>query len=151
MKSSEKRTLFFGGVAAALFLGAVSFLFIKTLPNSFPVSTPEIVILEISYSTETPSIGPEDAQPEQGIHKGIQVGSYVQVKGTDGEGLRFRAAASTTAEILTIAMESEAFLVQQGPVESDGYVWFYLTAPYDDTRSGWAASEFLVLLNAKEP
>ena len=100
MKSSEKRILIFGGIITALFFGAVLFLFIQTLPLSFPVSTPEIIILEISYPTVTltPSKGSGDAQSEQGGHNAIQVGSYVQVKGTAGEGLRFRATASTTAE-----------------------------------------------------
>jgi hypothetical protein len=27
--------------------------------------------------------------------------------------------------------------------EVDGYVWWYLVAPYDETRVGWAAADFL--------
>ena len=31
------------------------------------------------------------------------------------------------------------FLVEDGPQEVDGYIWWFLQAPYDETRNGWAA------------
>jgi len=42
-----------------------------------------------------------------------------------------------------LAYDSEVFVVKDGPREVDGYTWWYLTAPYDDTRVGWAAADFL--------
>jgi beta-xylosidase len=35
------------------------------------------------------------------------------------------------------------FIVQDGPVELDGYTWWQLIAPYDERRAGWAAAAFL--------
>ena len=41
-----------------------------------------------------------------------------------------------------LAYDSEVFVIQDGPREVDGYVWWYLVAPYDETRVGWAAADF---------
>ena len=37
----------------------------------------------------------------------------------------------------------EVFEVREGPQEADGHTWWYLVAPYDESRAGWAAAEFL--------
>jgi hypothetical protein len=34
-----------------------------------------------------------------------------------------------------------------GPVELDGYVWWQLNAPYDESRQGWAAQDYLNIIN----
>jgi hypothetical protein len=41
------------------------------------------------------------------------------------------------------ALESEVFLVIDGPIVSDGYTWWHLEAPYDQARNGWSAGDFL--------
>jgi hypothetical protein len=43
-------------------------------------------------------------------------------------------------------MEAEVFLVKDGPKQSDGFTWWFLEAPYDPDRSGWAASSYLVMV-----
>ncbi len=30
--------------------------------------------------------------------------------------------------------------------QADGYTWWYLVAPYDSTRAGWAAADFLAVV-----
>lgn len=74
---------------------------------------------------------------------GIAIGNYVQITGTDGEGLRIRSEAGLNSESAFLGFDSEVFLVQDGPVVLDGYVWWFLVAPYDETRNGWAAADFL--------
>ncbi len=74
---------------------------------------------------------------------GIASGNYVQITGTNGEGLRIRSDPGLTGEPVFLGYNSEVFIVQDGPREADGYVWWYLVAPYDDTRAGWAAADFL--------
>lgn len=74
---------------------------------------------------------------------GIAVGSYVQISGTNGEGLRIRAQPGLNGEPQFLGFDSEVFVVQDGPREADGFVWWYLVAPYDETRVGWAAADFL--------
>jgi hypothetical protein len=73
----------------------------------------------------------------------IVLGSYVQITGTDGDGLRLRSAPGLTSEQLFLGEDAEVFQVRDGPQEANGYIWWYIVAPYDESRSGWAAANFL--------
>ncbi|HEY2982297.1 MAG TPA: hypothetical protein VGJ22_14020 [Anaerolineales bacterium] len=76
----------------------------------------------------------------------IGVGGYVQITGTEGEGLRLRAAPGLAAQDLSLGFDEEVFQVRDGPQQVDGYTWWYLVAPYDETRAGWAAADFLAVV-----
>lgn len=93
-----------------------------------------------SSAPPTPTIDPfaPTATPT-----GIALGNYVQITGTNGEGLHIRSDASLNGAPVFLGYDSEVFVVKDGPREADGYVWWYLVAPYDDTRAGWAAADFL--------
>lgn len=69
--------------------------------------------------------------------------SYVQITGTGGNGLRLRASPGTDADVNFIAAELEVFKVIGGPIQMGDYIWWQLIAPYDENRQGWAASDFL--------
>ena len=77
---------------------------------------------------------------------GIALGNYVQITGTEGEGLRIRSEPSLNGNPEFLGFDSEVFIVKDGPREADGFVWWYLVAPYDETRVGWAASDFLTYI-----
>jgi hypothetical protein len=81
---------------------------------------------------------------------GIAIGNYVQITGTEGQGLRIRADPGLGGEFQFLAYDAEVFVVQEGPREVDGYVWWYLVAPYDETRVGWAAADFLTYIPEPE-
>ena len=81
---------------------------------------------------------------------GIAIGNYVQITGTEGQGLRIRAEPGLGGEFQFLAYDAEVFVVQDGPREVDGYVWWYLVAPYDETRVGWAAADFLTYIPEPE-
>jgi hypothetical protein len=81
---------------------------------------------------------------------GIAIGNYVQINGTEGQGLRIRAEPGLGGAFQFLAYDSEVFVVQDGPREVDGYVWWYLVAPYDETRVGWAAADFLTYIPEPE-
>lgn len=76
----------------------------------------------------------------------IAVNGYVQITGTGNDGLRIRSAPGLNTETVFRGEESEVFVVRDGPQVGDGYTWWYLVAPYDDTRAGWAVSEFLAVI-----
>jgi hypothetical protein len=76
----------------------------------------------------------------------IAVGGYVQITGTGGDGLRLRSAPGLTSELLFLGEDAEVFQVRDGPQEANGYTWWYLVAPYDETRAGWAAANFLTIV-----
>jgi len=109
-----------------------------------PTHTPTPLQTNV-ISTATPS---EGALLPPGV---IGVGAYVKVGRTQGAGLRMRAEPSTDAAVDFVAMDDEVFLVIGGPVEADGYTWWQLRAPYDETRSGWSAQDFLDLIGLTTP
>jgi len=77
---------------------------------------------------------------------GIGVGAFVQIYGTGGSGLNVRTDPGTGSKAIFLAADAEVFEVKGGPTEADGYVWWLLTAPYDQTRQGWAAENYLHLI-----
>lgn len=82
------------------------------------------------------------------VPTGIAIGNYVQISGTEGQGLRIRSEPGLDGEFVFLGFDSEVFVVQEGPKVVDGYTWWYLVAPYDETRVGWAASDFLTYIPA---
>lgn len=76
----------------------------------------------------------------------IAIGAYVQINGTEGSGLRIRSAPGLNSDTVFRGEESETFQVKDGPQQADGYTWWYLVAPYDSTRAGWAAADFLAVV-----
>jgi len=113
---------------------------IGTVPEMTKIAAPTLT-LKVIDPTETPTPTPTSIffLPE-GV---IGVGIYVQVTGTGGSGLRMRGEPGLDGSINFSAMDSEVFLVIDGPVTADGYVWWHLEAPYDQNRNGWSAANFL--------
>jgi len=99
----------------------------SSTPDVTPTFTPDPLIVG------TPTLAPDV----------IGVGGFVQITGTEGEGLRLRADPGLNGEPIFLGYDEEVFEVRDGPRESDGYIWWYLVAPYDETRAGWAAADFL--------
>ena len=100
-------------------------------PTSTPMTTPTATPDPLIYGT--PTLAPDE----------IGLGGYVQITGTDGEGLRLRSNPGLDGTPVFLGYDEEVFEVRDGPQALDGYVWWYLVAPYDETRAGWAASDFL--------
>jgi hypothetical protein len=73
----------------------------------------------------------------------LAVGLYVQVKGTEGQGLKVRKAPGLDSEMVFLAYDAEIFMLKDGPLQEDGYTWWYLEAPYDSKRTGWTVSDYL--------
>jgi len=76
----------------------------------------------------------------------IVSGAYVQIVGTGGDGLRLREEPGLGNTILTLASEAEIFQVLEGPRDADGYVWWYISDPYNETRRGWSATNYLLVV-----
>jgi hypothetical protein len=74
---------------------------------------------------------------------GIALGNYVQINGTEGQGLRIRSEPGLNGEFEFLGYDAEVFIVKDGPREADGFVWWYLVAPNNENRVGWAAADFL--------
>ena len=107
----------------------------------------DVTIIPAPTSTSgappTPTIDPFAPTPAP---TGIALGNYVQITGTNGEGLRIRAEPGLNGNPEFLGYDSEVFIIRDGPRSVDGYTWWYLVAPYDETRAGWAASDFLAYI-----
>lgn len=113
-------------------------------PNAFavmtimPAATSTSVLL---LPTFTPPATPTSTTtPLPGT---LAVGVYVEISGT-GVGLRVRSAPGLDSPPLFIGADSEVFRITDGPRQADGYTWWYLVAPYDNTRAGWAVQDYLI-------
>ncbi len=102
----------------------------------------DLTIIPPSTATLSPTVvpTPEVTSTPEGQ---IGIGAYVQITGTQGAGLRIRKDAGQSGETVFLGEEEETFVVKDGPKEADGFTWWYLVAPYDDTRAGWAAADYL--------
>ncbi|MBI3362602.1 MAG: hypothetical protein HY023_15990 [Chloroflexi bacterium] len=88
----------------------------------------------------TPEVTPTIPRGPVGI---IQLGDYVKVVGTGGDGLRLRVGPGLQETPNYLALENEVLIVQSGPTIADGFTWWFLVDPADNTRNGWAAENYL--------
>ena len=77
----------------------------------------------------------------------IGIGTTVQISGTDGSGLNIRTQPGLGTDIRFVALDSEVFEVRDGPQVVDDFTWWYLVTPLDESRSGWAAADYLSLVS----
>ena len=124
-------------------------------PASTLPGTPEVTVIPAptltprrADPTQSPSATPTSIFTIPGGAMGV--GSYVQVTGTQGAGLRMRSEPGLGSKVKFTALDSEAFLIIDGPIEADGYIWWLLEAPYDQNRTGWSAGDFLTTIEAED-
>ena len=130
-------------------LAVVSFFLLRDKVTSPSMPNADIVVIPLPENTATPdlSLVPTTEPTEIQIGNGaIKLGAYVQVYNTSGRGLQIRSGAGVQNPPNFIALDAEVFEVADGPIEADGYTWWFLKAPYDEKRSGWAASAYLEVI-----
>ncbi len=142
----------------AVGLALISFIILFTLlwvskPEQTTVDQGTAIVIMIPAPSPTPLVSAPTTIPTPGsdpadtIQSGdIKIGSYVQVTGTAGTGLRLRVEPSLNSEIRLLGSEAEVFEIQDGPRQAEGYTWWYLVGPYDDARHGWAVQDYLVVI-----
>jgi len=142
--------MIFGG---GLFL--VTFLSIRwTRPIQTPAGVVTAALTIIPAATETPipptpaavEATPDPEVPPPPPSGEINIGSFVQISGTEGAGLRLRLGPGLGHNPEFLGLESEVFKIEAGPQEADGYIWWYLVAPFEVDRKGWAVSNYLEIV-----
>jgi hypothetical protein len=139
--------------AVLLLITAVSIGLTATRQNETVGFAPaDLTVIPAPTSTSSaPATATIDPFAPTAAPTGIAIANYVQITGTNGEGLRIRSEPGLSGNFEFLGYDSEVFIVQDGPREVDGFVWWYLVAPYDDTRNGWAAADFLAYIPAPTP
>jgi hypothetical protein len=77
----------------------------------------------------------------------INLGDSVRVVGTGGDGLRLRVGPGLQETPNYLALENEVLTVHSGPTIADGFTWWFLIDPGDDTRNGWAVENYLEIVH----
>ena len=125
---------FRGATSPAAFVTAV----LNVIPA--PTLTPPLTIAADGEAGATTQIPPS---PVPGI---ISINAYVQISGTGGTGLRLRSEPGLNGAVQLIGSESEIFITKDGPRDVDGYTWWYLVGPFDESRAGWAVANYLIVV-----
>ena len=138
-------------LAVLLMCATLSLLWV-TRPDEAATGPSTAVLSVIQAPTVTPVVdtptpplaqASAEALPPSPFPGAFGVGAYVQISGTEGEGLRLRSAPGLQGNVEFLALESEVFQIRDGPRDADGYTWWFVVAPYDETVQGWAVSNFL--------
>lgn len=153
MKSKSLLSLFIGILIAIICLVSIVILYFLITPSNrqFALITPQVTILSAPFVPTivppTATIPPEVAAtlavlpPDPG--NAIQVGMTVHISGTGGDGLRVRKEPGVNADPLFLGAENEEFVVKDGPKSVDNLTWWFISAPFDEKRQGWAAANYL--------
>jgi len=154
MSTRLNKWVLLGAVVIAIFLCVFwGFVFNLLKPEAAGgvLQPAEIVLIPAPTITPSPAlIVLETPISSQVSRDGIFVGAVVQISGTDGAGLRLRSEPGIASEVRFIGMDAEVFEVREGPRDQDDIVWWFLVSPYDEARSGWAASGYLTVVE-KQP
>lgn len=115
-----------------------------------PTSTPFVpTATPLILPTETPSL-PEGSLPPSPLPGSIAVDMFVQISNTGGDGLRLRTDPGLNGEVRLLGAEAEVFRVAEGPQDIDGFTWWYLVGPYDESRRGWAVANYLTVVQGPQ-
>lgn len=141
--------LLIGMICLGLVILAI-YLITPTTPR-YSFVTPQITVIPAPslapIMDATSTLAPEllatfaNIPPDPG--GAIQAGMVVIISGTGGDGLRIRRDPGVNATPLFLGADNEEFVVKAGPETADGLTWWYIEAPFDSKRQGWAAANYL--------
>jgi len=137
---------------ALVAFGVFAALVVGSKPKQHLTGSVTAIVNVVPAPTWTQALPPPTQEPTATDAPGssqpagdIMIGSYVQVSGTGGTGLRLRVEPNLEAEVRLLGGEDEIFEVKDGPRQAGGYTWWYLVGPYDESRRGWAVEDFLIV------
>lgn len=145
-----------GALGIVILLLIIYGILIKLIfPEVINFTAPTAIMRVINAATPTSAILP-GRTPVPSItatldpvkYAGISMEKFVQITGTDGDGLRLRSGPGTENPPLFLGLDAEVFQVKDGPKEGDGMVWWFLVSPSDENRKGWASANYLVIITS---
>jgi hypothetical protein len=140
--------ILFAMIVFALFLGILWTARGKTNPQA-PATALFSIIEAPTGTPTTPAIAPTPTlnpnSTREAVLPGIaiNIGDFVQVSGTGGDGLRLHLTPGVSGDVDYVAIDSEVFIIKDGPVDSDGYYWWLLRDPYSEKTLGWGVADYL--------
>jgi hypothetical protein len=89
---------------------------------------------------EEPTEEPTDEEPTEEESSGEAEFASEDTVVISDDGVNMRSESNTSGEIVETLSAGDEFTVVEGPVEEDGYTWYFLT---DGTTEGWVAADFI--------
>jgi len=100
---------------------------------------------EAAPATATPTSLPVATETPDVAANPVQVGSTIEINGTDGSGLAVRQGPGVNYTYFFVANDGDVFLVEDGPRDADGYTWWYISDPNNADRTGWAVEDWMTV------
>lgn len=143
-------------VFGLVLIGGAAWYLSSTVPEPAPAGAPTAELSVISAPTATPPIPtalpitstPTIEIPPSPLPGTFTQGAVVQITGTGADGLNLRDEPGLDSGIQYLGFESEVFTIQDGPEEADGLTWWYIVGFSDESRAGWAAANFLAIVQS---
>jgi hypothetical protein len=76
----------------------------------------------------------------------LAIGSNIRVEGTGGDGLRLRSSAGLQGQIKFLVKDGEELIIDDGPKEIDGYIWWHVKSLTDETIAGWGVADYMIFI-----
>ncbi len=140
--------ILFAMIVFAMFLGILWTARGQTNPSA--PATALFSIIEAPTGTPTtpaiaptPTLNPNSTREAAIPGIAINIGDFVQVSGTGGDGLRLHVTPGVSSDVDYVAIDSEVFIIKDGPVDADGYFWWLLRDPYSEKTLGWGVADYL--------
>lgn len=156
LKKSINLKVLLGAIFFATCVFALLLVILWSSKANSSTQVPSTALLRIiEASTETPPAPAITITPTTDIiatrqspqpDRVIKIGDFVQVSGTGGDGLRLHESAGVSSKVVYVAIDSEVFLVEDGPTYADDYSWWLLQDPFTDNTVGWGVANYLVVI-----
>ena len=135
-------TLIFTAPRPTVPLGGLTPTFL-VITNTATIGAPGQIQNEPLIITATIDPSLQEAAPVQTAIPQIEVGGFITIIGTEGEGVAIRQGPGLQYSFFFIGQDGEEFLVADGPREGNDFVWWFIADPDIPDKIGWAVQDFM--------
>ncbi len=117
---------------------------VVVITSTYTVGPPPTQIPVQQAATLTPTKPLPTIPPSVTLPPGdFSIGQTVQVVGVGISGLNVRSGPGVDQAVKFRASDGEKYILKDGPQTASGDEWWYIQAPDDPTKVGWASRRFL--------
>jgi hypothetical protein len=134
-------------VSLCLFVLLIQYLIVPNIsierPEKFQLEITPISSEEVQSQQATAVVNDQtviNTPPVPGV---IAIGMKLFINGTANEGLRMHSDPGINQPTLFLAKEGEEITIIDGPIITDGLIWWKINVVNDPTRIGWSVQDYL--------
>jgi len=142
---NDKRDLLIASLVVSIVILMLFVFMFTQIGNNIVVNDISLEVTPFSgQNAEYDNSNTEIPTPIPGV---FAAGYTVKIFNTGGDGLRIRLEPGLNSQPLFLGVEGEEFRIIEGPNISDNKVWWMIEAANDPSRAGWAAQDYLMIIN----